>query len=213
MLAALDLGGEQRRRAVDGARVLAEVEAGRLQDVGPQQQPVLVEWAAGDADRLAPEVGGTADRRGGRRDQRALGRRIGQELHGLALGLEPRRKQDVGDDRVDRTAEEGDARRVARGDQHVLDLDADRLVEAVRGDRRQHPMAGAEGQRADLDRGGRVRPRPARSERRRSERPRTGDHRTSGKRHYARGESSHRRKHSRAGRGGKRPVGRKRAQP
>ena len=81
-----------------------------------QQQPALVERTAGDAERLATEIGQRLHRRIARSHDRPERRRIGPEgkigsKSAFACDPEP-----VAEDDIDRAAHQGDLARLGRGE-------------------------------------------------------------------------------------------------
>ena len=107
-LAALELVGDERRRPVGGRRRGGEVDAGALARMRLEEEPVLVEGAARDADALAREVADLPDRRFRRHHHGALGRRVGDEPDLPPLVPQARREEKIGHDHVDLPAQERD---------------------------------------------------------------------------------------------------------
>ncbi len=106
---------KQRGRAEHDIRLGLEVEPALLRK-GAQQQPALVERAAGDAERLAAEVGERLRRRIGRSHDRPERRRIGPESKIGAKAAFARDPEPVAQDDVDRAAHQGDLARLGRGE-------------------------------------------------------------------------------------------------
>ena len=122
---------QQRRRAVDECRLLPEIET-RSQCERLEQEPALVEWAAGDRQFPAFEVWRCPDRRLRRHHHGAKrrGRRIEHEL--VAERTFARHPQPVRQHQVDRAALERDLAGFGRGQLHPLDIEVELPVEPVR---------------------------------------------------------------------------------
>jgi hypothetical protein len=135
-----------------------------------EEEPVLVEGAARDADALAREVADLPDRRVRRHHHGALGRRVGNEPDLLPLVPEARREEKIGHDHVDLPAQERDPGGVVGRQPHGFEPVARRLVEPGAADRLGLPRDGSERQHADPDDRGRRGANPAREQSRRRSR-------------------------------------------
>ena len=149
-LAALQLLGQQRRRAVDRLDRTRQVEPAISPGIGLEHQPALVERAARDAQLLAIEVQQGVDRAVGLHHHRADIARVGDEGQRHTVAALTRDEQPVLDDRIDRPAHQRHVRRVVAPERHHLEGEPFLGVEAVGLDDVELPVDRAELEHAHL---------------------------------------------------------------
>ena len=140
--AAERLGRQQRRRAVDDRRLRLEVDA-VLSRPRLQQQPVLVDRAAGDGELAAPEIGQCPDRGCGRHHHGAERARIRIEGQSGAKPAFARYPQPVGDDDIGAAGAKRDLACLGAREFENLNREVCLLVEAMGADHRQFPGEGS----------------------------------------------------------------------
>src|SRR5712692_1410169 len=122
---------QQRRRAVDDRRLLAEIDAGAPRQC-LQQEPALVERAARNGELLALEIGDVSDGRLPRHHDGAERARRRMEDQAVAERALPRHPQPVREHEIGRAALERDLAGLGRGELDGLDLEIEPAIEAMR---------------------------------------------------------------------------------
>ncbi len=130
-LALQRLRRQERRGAVDDGRLPLEVETGAARK-RLQQQPALVERAAGNGELSALEIGDVADRRLRWHHHGAERAGRGVEYQAIAQGTLARNPEPVRKHEIDRAAFERDLAGFGRGEFERFDREARLAVEAVR---------------------------------------------------------------------------------
>ena len=131
-------------RAADARSIGGVAARARL-----DQQPGLVERAAGNAKAAAPQIGETADRREGRDHDPAGGTGERREAQPVAGGALHRDERPVGNHDVSAAREQCHAPGISVGEQRGAQREAVRGIEPVAADHLGDPLHGAELQHAE----------------------------------------------------------------